>query len=178
MENPLVSVSFEGRDVRAIGTPEDPWFIASDICKAIGILNASESVRKLDPDEKGQYLIRTLGGYQNVTAVSESGLYTLILRCRQACTPGTPAHRFRRWVTSGLIPAVRKGLTIPDSHQVTIEQTIDTDDILPLLDKPALGAPENVPSSLDRQDRIELAKMGLETIQKVADAITYLGKGL
>jgi prophage antirepressor-like protein len=50
----------------------------------------------------------TPGGPQEVVIVSESGLYTLILRSRTATTPGTVQHRFRRWVTSEVLPAIRK----------------------------------------------------------------------
>lgn len=43
-----------------------------------------------------------------MTVISESGLYTLILRCRDAVTPGTRPHRFRKWVTADVIPAIRR----------------------------------------------------------------------
>lgn len=48
------------------------------------------------------------GGDQKALAISESGLFTLILRCRDAVKPGTLPHRFRRWVTSEVLPTVRR----------------------------------------------------------------------
>ena len=63
---------------------------------------------KLDDDEKGISSIDTLGGMQDLLVVTESGLYTLILRCRDAVTPGTTAHSFRKWVTSEVLPTIRK----------------------------------------------------------------------
>ncbi len=40
----------------------EPWFVAADVCQAIGIMNTAEAAEKLDPDEKGTEKIRTLGG--------------------------------------------------------------------------------------------------------------------
>lgn len=85
-----------------------PWFYASEVCKAIGIANHRDAVRKLDDDEKDVGLTDTLGGEQEAIIISESGLYTLILRCRDAVTPGTIPYRFRKWVTSEVLPAIRQ----------------------------------------------------------------------
>ncbi|MEG9794539.1 BRO family protein [Serratia marcescens] len=85
-----------------------PWFFAAEVCKAIGIANHRDAVRKLDDDEKAVGLTDTLGGKQDLSIISESGLYTLILRCRDAVTPGTIPYRFRKWVTSEVLPAIRQ----------------------------------------------------------------------
>lgn len=58
--------------------------------------------------KRGVSSTHTLGGEQEVLIVSEGGLYTLILRSRQATTPGSAAHRFRKWVTGELLPQIRK----------------------------------------------------------------------
>lgn len=65
-------------------------------------------MRALDDDEKGVHSMHTPGGQQDFTIISESGLYTLILRCRDAVTPGTIPYRFRKWVTSEVLPQIRK----------------------------------------------------------------------
>jgi prophage antirepressor-like protein len=89
-----------------------PWFVAADICRAIEIGNPSKALMALDADEKktvpsigheGQR-----GGAQFFSLVSESGMYTLVLRCRDAIKTGTVPHRFRKWVTSEVLPAIRK----------------------------------------------------------------------
>lgn len=95
-------------EVRVILRDQDPWFVAADVCAALEIANHRDAVAKLDADEKGVGLTDTHGGPQELTIISESGLYTLILRCRGATTPGTPAHRFRKWVTAEVLPAIRK----------------------------------------------------------------------
>lgn len=94
--------------VRAIIIDGAPWFVAMDVCRAIGIANHRDAVRKLDSDEKGVGSTDTLGGEQEATIISESGLYTLILRCRDAVTPGTIPYRFRKWVTGEVLPQIRK----------------------------------------------------------------------
>lgn len=86
----------------------DPWFCAKDVCEAIGISNSRDAIDKLDDDEKGVGISDTLGGPQQVTFVSESGLYTLLLRSQDAVTPGTVAHRFRKWVTTEVLPQLRR----------------------------------------------------------------------
>ena len=98
----------ENHPVRVVLVGGEPWFVAADVCNAIGIINHRDAVGKLDEDEKGVGSTDTLGGKQEVTIVSESGLYTLILRCRDAVKQGTTAWRFRKWVTNEVLPAIRK----------------------------------------------------------------------
>ncbi|EGJ2737154.1 hypothetical protein IHC11_004653, partial [Escherichia coli] len=62
----------------------------------------------LDDDEKGVTLSYTLGGEQNLSIVSESGMYTLVLRCRDAVNKGSVPHKFRKWVTAEVLPSIRK----------------------------------------------------------------------
>ncbi|MEH2922403.1 Bro-N domain-containing protein [Samsonia erythrinae] len=92
--------------VRVLSVDGNPWFVAADVCKAIALDNTS--IRKLDDDEKGLHSMHTPGGMQDVSIISESGLYTLILRCRDAVTPGTIPYRFRKWVTGEVLPSIRK----------------------------------------------------------------------
>lgn len=98
----------ENHPVRVVLVEGDPWFVAADVCKALDIADNRAAVRKLDEDEKGGYSIPTPGGVQSVGIVNESGLYTLILRCRDAVKQGTTAWRFRKWVTNEVLPAIRK----------------------------------------------------------------------
>ncbi|EFB6447810.1 hypothetical protein CX928_003639 [Escherichia coli] len=102
--------SFESQsDIRAIIINGDPWFIALDVCNALGISNNRDALLKLDDDEKNTVAL-TDGkrGNPNTLIISESGLYTLILRCRDAVTPGTIPYRFRKWVTGEVLPQIRR----------------------------------------------------------------------
>lgn len=96
---------FEGKSLRVDDRDGAPWFVAADICVALELSNPSVAVQALDPDERAKL---NLGRQGEATVVSESGLYTLILRSRGATTPGTLAHRFRKWVTGDVLPSLRK----------------------------------------------------------------------
>lgn len=105
--------------IRVVLRDGAPWFVAKDACAVLGIKDASDAVEPLDEDEADRVSIpirsgdrsSTEGSFEQqreVLIVSEGGLYTLILRSRQATTPGSMAHRFRRWVTGELLPQIRK----------------------------------------------------------------------
>ncbi|WP_410071779.1 Bro-N domain-containing protein [Serratia liquefaciens] len=86
----------------------EPWFVAKDVCEALGLTNSRMTMKALDDDEKGVSSTYTLGGKQDLGIISEPGLYTLILRCRDAVTPGTIPYKFRKWVTAEVLPSIRK----------------------------------------------------------------------
>lgn len=101
--------SFESSvKIRMVMIDQRPYFVAQDVCAALDIKAVDVALRKLDSDEKGTYSIRTPGGYQSQSVISEPGLYTMMLRCRKAVEPGTSAFRFRKWVTSEVLPQIRK----------------------------------------------------------------------
>lgn len=114
---PLPSFQFDTHAVRVVLRDGEPWFVAADICAALGIANSRMAVEKLDEDERGVSSIDTPsqnqhGSFgmakQSLQVVSESGLYTLIMRCRGAVRPGSVPHRFRKWVTGEVLPAIRR----------------------------------------------------------------------
>ena len=113
MENSLTAYNFDGQQIRTVTQNGEPWFVAMDICSALSLKNPTMATEPLDDDEKMTLSLsegRTgqRGGAQSITIVNESGLYTLILRSRKATTPGTPQHRFRKWVTSEVLPSLRR----------------------------------------------------------------------
>lgn len=89
--------------VRVVGTADAPWFVAKDVCAALGIANYRDALASLEEDEKGVALTDTLGGAQEMLTVNESGLYALIFRSRKE-----QARIFRKWVTSEVLPQIRK----------------------------------------------------------------------
>ena len=104
----LSTFSFESKSIRTLAINNEPWFVAKDVCDAIGLTNSRMSLIALDEDEKGVSLIYTPSGQQEMNIVSESGMYTLILRCRDAVKKGSIPHRFRKWVTAEVLPTIRK----------------------------------------------------------------------
>lgn len=104
----LSTFNFESNSIRTLAINNEPWFVAKDVCDAIGLTNSRMSLIALDEDEKGVSLIYTPSGQQEMNIVSESGMYTLILRCRDAVKKGSIPHRFRKWVTAEVLPTIRK----------------------------------------------------------------------
>ncbi|OYW37677.1 MAG: hypothetical protein B7Z45_05375 [Azorhizobium sp. 12-66-6] len=80
-----------------------PAFVHTDVCKVLEIANPWNAAARLDADEKGLRTVETPGGPQEVTVITESGLYSLILTSRKP-----EAKAFKRWVTGTVLPAIRK----------------------------------------------------------------------
>lgn len=95
--------NFVSNSLRVVMRDGDPWFVAADVCAALGISRTDDGVSRLDDDEKGADSIRTPGGDQEMTIINESGLYSLILGSRKP-----EAKKFKKWVTSEVLPAIRK----------------------------------------------------------------------
>lgn len=91
--------------IRAVLIDGYPWFVAIDVIKALQLTNPTMSMKALDADERAKF---NLGRQGTANIISESGLYTLILRCRDAVTPGTIPYRFRKWVTGEVLPKIRQ----------------------------------------------------------------------
>lgn len=101
-ESPQV-FSGEFGSVRVLTKDGDPWFVATDVCKALDIVQNRNATARLDDDEKGVCSMDTPGGKQEITIVSEPGLYSLVLGSRKP-----EAKQFKRWITHEVIPAIRK----------------------------------------------------------------------
>ncbi|NBI43933.1 phage repressor protein/antirepressor Ant, partial [[Haemophilus] felis] len=107
----LSTFNFEQSSIRVIAVNNEPWFVATDICRSLNIVNVSDALLKLDDDEKATVgLTDSQAGHgaQSISIISESGMYTLILRCRDAVKKGSVPHRFRKWVTAEVLPEIRK----------------------------------------------------------------------
>jgi len=95
--------TFNGSNLRTTMRNGETWFVASDVCEVLEHSNPRQVVSRLEDDEKGVLSLDTLGGVQKVNVVNESGLYGLIFTSRKP-----EAKAFRRWVTSEVLPAIRK----------------------------------------------------------------------
>lgn len=111
--------TFETRAVRTLGTPELPLFVAVDVATALGYANPKAAPAKLvDPEDLIKAEVETNGGTQLVNCVNESGLYALIFGSKLES-----AKRFKKWVTSEVLPAIRR--TGRYECPVVASQTID-----------------------------------------------------
>ena len=89
--------------VRVVDVNGEPWFVAKDVCECLELTNTSQTLSYLDDDEKGITTNDTPGGAQEMSIVSEAGLYSLILRSRKP-----EAKAFKRWITHEVLPSIRK----------------------------------------------------------------------
>ncbi len=97
-------LDFDSHEVRVIERDGEPWWVAVDVCQVLGLGNAGQAVSRLDDDERSSITINdgTVGtSVRNV--INESGLYTLIIRSSKP-----EAKRFKKWVTSVVLPTLRK----------------------------------------------------------------------
>lgn len=90
-----------GMNLRVIIKDSQPWFIASDVAHALGYRSTSDMTRRLDEDEKGLHIVRTLGGDQSMRIIDQSGLFNAVLKSTKP-----EAKAYRKWVTGTVLPDV------------------------------------------------------------------------
>lgn len=90
--------------VRTVFISDEPWFVGSDVAAALQYKNARDALKKhVDEDDKGVAICDTPGGAQEMAVINESGLYSLILSSKLES-----AKRFKHWVTSEVLPDIRR----------------------------------------------------------------------
>lgn len=90
--------------VRSVTVNGEPYFVAKDVTGILGYSNSWKAIADhVDEEDKGVTKCDTLGGTQELTIINESGLYSLILSSKMPS-----AKRFKRWVTSEVLPAIRR----------------------------------------------------------------------
>jgi prophage antirepressor-like protein len=119
MNTQLMPFKFEGRDFRVVTDEQSqPWFNASDVCLALELTNPRKAVADhVDPDDLTKSeVIDALGRTQQANFVNESGMYALIFGSTKEA-----AKRFKRWVTSEVLPSIRKtgSYTAPNTSEAT-----------------------------------------------------------
>ena len=122
--NNLQEFNFKGNNVRTVQIDSKPYFVGKDVADILGYKNGSRDINKhVDDDDKLKYQISTAGQLREQTIINESGLYSLILSSKLPT-----AKEFKRWVTSEVLPTIRKhGAYLTDS---AIEQTLTDPDYL------------------------------------------------
>ncbi|MDK8186725.1 MULTISPECIES: BRO-N domain-containing protein [Sphingomonas] len=156
----MQSFGFDDQLVRAVDRDGVAWFVANDVCGAVGIANARDAVAKLDDDERDCVgLTDAIGRERETTIISEGAVYTLVLRCRDAMKPGTLPYRFRKWVTAVVLPSLRcRGeYRLPSSIE----------------DEPAPSPPLSM--TMETPDQFEALRMKLRTVEAARMAFGAIG---
>ena len=101
--NALEVFSYKNQQVRTVEQDGQVWFVAKDVCDVLGLSDVSMATRALDNDEKDTSKVCTLGGMQDMTIISEPGLYKLAFKSHKP-----EAKKFVRWVTHTVLPTIRQ----------------------------------------------------------------------
>lgn len=87
-------------EIRTVERDGEPWFVASDVCRALEIANSTDAIKRLEEDERARF---NLGRQGEANIINEPGLYSLIFGSRKP-----EARAFKRWITHEVIPAIRR----------------------------------------------------------------------
>lgn len=102
--NDILVFHYKSSEVRTVELNGEPWFALKDVCAVLGISNHKMTAQRLDADEVSLTdLTDSMGRQQETTVINESGLYNVILRSDKP-----EAKPFRKWVTSEVLPSIRK----------------------------------------------------------------------
>lgn len=153
----LIRHTWHGQTVRVVPDEHgEPWFVLADLCAALGIRNARDVAARLDDDMKGVGQIDTPGGRQSMTTVTEAGMYDVIVRSDSA-----QARPFRRWVTTEVLPTIRR------------TGTYSTSPALPDISTPA-GVLAMAESFAETARALVVATQQIEALQPRADVADLL----
>ena len=121
--NEITSWNYEGAEVRTVQIDGEPWFVLADICRELEISNSRMVSERLESDELMSAKLTSGGQRREMTIINESGLYTVILRSDKP-----QAKPFRKWVTSVVLPSIRKhGAYMTEQ---TLERALTSPDFL------------------------------------------------
>ena len=106
--------------VRTLSIDGEPWAVGKDVAKILGYVDTVKALKAhVDDDEKRGWRITTTSGEQNMVIINESGIYSLIFNSQLPT-----AKAFKRWVTSEVLPAIRK----TGEYRMRVEEVNDTDE--------------------------------------------------
>jgi prophage antirepressor-like protein len=108
----LVPFTYEDHAIRMVMIDDSPWFIAKDVCDALGVKQPTRAVEEFPQNEKGVTIMHTLVGKQEMLVVNEPGLYRLIFQSRKP-----EAEWFKTWVFTEVLPAIRRNGTYQTPEQ-------------------------------------------------------------
>lgn len=142
-------------EIRVLEVSNEPWFVGKDVAEVLGYKDTSDAMKRhVDKDDKGVGEIPTPGGKQKMKIINESGLYSLILSSKME-----NAKKFKRWVTSEVLPSIRKhGAYMTEN---TIEKALASPDFLIQL----------ATKLKEEQEKAKLLEQQLETNSKMIKQI-------
>ncbi len=155
-KNTTRSFLFEDQEVRIVDDNGDPWFVAKDVGKVLGLKRPAVTriVNKIKDEHKGFISIDTVGGAQKTVIISEQGIYKMILQSRKP-----KAEKFQDWITEDILPSIRKTGGYHYSSKLTSTEILLEENI----------RAGNLLRALVEQER--LARAHAETLRKHGESI-------
>ena len=124
--NEMQVFNYKSSQVRTVEINNEPWFVLKDVCAVLDLGSAHKVSERLDEDERNQIpLTDSLGRKQETTIINESGLYNVILRSDKP-----EAKPFRKWVTSEVLPSIRKtgSYALPKDYPTALRALADAEE--------------------------------------------------
>lgn len=172
MNNLQIFKNAEFGEVRTTMINNEPWFVGKDVAEVLGYSNTRDALAKRVADEdKGVAKCDTLGGVQDLTIINESGLYSLILSSKLPT-----AKKFKHWVTSEVLPTIRKTGGYVSNDDMFINNYLPfADDTTKMLFKTTLETVRKQNELISKQqERIEVMKPKEDFFNAVADSKTAI----
>lgn len=167
--NELQLFNFENNQVRTLLINDEPWFVGKDVAKILGYSNPRDALSKhVDDEDKNSVAIRDGNkGNPNQTVINESGVYALVFGSKL-----TSAKRFKHWVTSEVLPTIRKtgGYTMPKTYLEALKAftaEVEKNEMLSLENKIKTQQINELKPKADYTDRI-LKTTDLMTTTQIA----------
>ena len=121
MQQVMLFENEEFGEIRTLMIDGQPYFVGKDVAEILGYSNTRDALSKrVDDEDKGVAKCDTLGGIQELTIINESGFYSLVLSSKLET-----AKKFKRWVTSEVLPSIRQtGNYISGTSQYSIQDIV------------------------------------------------------
>lgn len=115
----ITPFTYEGSAVRTLSIDGEPWFVLADLCNVLDLAQPHRVAARIADDMKGRHPVTTLGGDQNMTIVSEAGMYEVVIRSDKP-----EAANFRRWITTEVLPSIRKTGSYGVAKELTADEIV------------------------------------------------------
>lgn len=152
--NEIQTFDFDGSGIRTLTIGDEPYFVGKDVAQVLGYSNPRDAIAKhVDAEDRNTVAIRDGKGNPNQTVINESGLYSLILGSKLP-----EAKRFKRWVTSEVLPSLRR------NGMYAMDELLDNPDL-------AINALQKLKEEREARRQLELQNAQMKPKALFAEAV-------
>ena len=170
--NKVITFPYLGRPIRVLMIDGKPWWVATDVCKVLGLENSRVAVARIPTKHVGVSRIYTSAGSRTASTLSESGLYRLTLRCDKPA-----AEPFMEWVTEKVLPKLRQASFLLPGEAVPAAGELIEDPLL-VLQQTSKKLVEQVELNIRYRAELERTELRLaDKVQQIQDDKPYTEYG-